>query len=84
MDMSYATIQVFGGEQRRMYREVRLAYITSDLEHHDNHPIYVAKDNMGSCILQMDEVVEVGVENLDAFMNVNVENLNNKSWKNIF
>ena len=36
MDLSYATIPIFGGEQRRLYREVRLAYLVSD---HNNPTI---------------------------------------------
>jgi len=34
MDLSYATILVFGGEQQRLYEEVRLDYLVSD---HENH-----------------------------------------------
>ena len=30
MDMPYATIQVFGGEFKRLYRETQMAYIISD------------------------------------------------------
>ena len=30
MDFSYSTIPIFGGEQRRLYREVQLAYLESD------------------------------------------------------
>ena len=30
MDMSYATILVFGGEFRRLYRETQMAYIIND------------------------------------------------------
>ena len=30
MDMSYATIPVFGGEFRRLYMETQMAYIISD------------------------------------------------------
>jgi hypothetical protein len=30
MDLSYATIPVFGGGHRRLYREAQLAYIISD------------------------------------------------------
>ena len=39
MDMSYATIPVFV-EQRRLYRENRLAYVRNNLECPQNHPIY--------------------------------------------
>jgi hypothetical protein len=62
MDLSYATIPVFGGEQRRLYREVRLAYLVSDHKNPTNHPIYVVEDNLGSSIFHMsDEMVEVSV-----------------------
>jgi hypothetical protein len=44
----YATIPVFGGEHRRMYREVRLAYLVSDHENPNNHPIYAVKYELGS------------------------------------
>jgi hypothetical protein len=30
MDLSYATVPIFGGEYRRLYREAQLAYIISD------------------------------------------------------
>jgi hypothetical protein len=40
MDLTYATIVVFGGEQRRLYREAQLAYIISDEANPTNHPIF--------------------------------------------
>jgi hypothetical protein len=40
MDLSYATIPVFGGEQRRLYREAQLTYIISDEANPINHPIF--------------------------------------------
>jgi hypothetical protein len=40
MDLTYATIPVFGGEHRRLYREAQLAYIVSDEANPTNHPIY--------------------------------------------
>jgi hypothetical protein len=58
MDLSYATIPVFGGEQRRLYREVRLAYLVSDHDNPTNHPIYVVEDDLGSSIFHMDEEME--------------------------
>jgi hypothetical protein len=62
MDLSYATIPVFGGEQRRLYREIRLAYFVSDHNNPTNHPIYVVEDDMGSSIFHMDEeMTEVSV-----------------------
>jgi len=38
-DLSYATIPVFGGESRRLYREAQLAYIINDEKNPTNHPI---------------------------------------------
>jgi hypothetical protein len=40
MDMTYATVPVFGGEQRRLYRETKFAYMVSDQNNPVNHPIY--------------------------------------------
>ena len=51
MDMLYATIPVFGGEFRRLYRETQVAYIINDHENPSNHPIYVEEKELGSAIL---------------------------------
>jgi hypothetical protein len=55
MDLSYATILVFGGELKRLYRENQLAYIISDAKNSVNHPIYAVDTDFGSCILQIDD-----------------------------
>jgi len=55
MDLSYATIPVFGGVNRRLYRESQLAYVISDEKNPSNHPIYSVDTGMGSCILQIDD-----------------------------
>jgi ribonuclease HI len=55
MDLSYATIPVFGGEMKRLYRENQLAYIISDGKNSVNHPIYAVDTDFGSCILQIDD-----------------------------
>jgi hypothetical protein len=55
MDLSYATIPIFGGVNRRLYRESQLAYIISDEKNPANHPIYSVDIGMGSCILQIDD-----------------------------
>ena len=47
MDLSYATIPVFG-KQRRLYRENCLAYMINNTE---NHPIYSVDTDMGSSML---------------------------------
>ena len=41
MDMTFATIPMFGGEFRRMYQETQMASIINDHENPSNHPIYV-------------------------------------------
>jgi hypothetical protein len=51
MDLTYATIPVFGGEHRILYRESQLAYIVSDEENPTNHPIYALDTNLGSSLL---------------------------------
>jgi len=58
MDMSYATIPVFGGESRRLYRETQLAYIVSDGKNPANHPVYAIDQDLGACILQIDDSVQ--------------------------
>jgi hypothetical protein len=62
MDLTYATILVFGGEHRRLYREVRLAYIVSDHQNPSNHFIYVVEDEMGSSVFLLnDDEPEISV-----------------------
>jgi hypothetical protein len=41
MELSYATIPMFGGEKRRLYREAKLMYIISDEENPINHPFFL-------------------------------------------
>ena len=55
MDLSYATILMFGGELKRLYRENQLAYIINDAKSSVNHPIYAVDTDFGSCILQIDD-----------------------------
>jgi len=54
-DLSYATVPVFVGESRGLYREAQLAYIISDEKNPTNHPIYVVDTDFGACILQIEE-----------------------------
>ena len=41
LDMTYATILIFGGQFTRLYRETRLAYIVSDPQNPNNYQVYV-------------------------------------------
>jgi hypothetical protein len=53
MDLTYATIPVFGEEHRRLYKEAQLAYIISDEANPTNHPIFSLDTNLGSILLQL-------------------------------
>ena len=64
MDMSYATIPLFG-QDRRLYREVFLKYMVSNKAHQNNHPIYSVETDIGSSILFNDLSFEEEVPNTD-------------------
>ena len=51
MDLPYATIQMFGGETKRLYRENQFTYIISNAKKYINHPIYAVDTDFGACIL---------------------------------
>jgi ribonuclease HI len=53
MELTYATIPVFGGEHRRLYREAQLAYIVSDEADPTNHPIFSLDTELGSSLLHL-------------------------------
>ena len=40
MDMSFATVPVFSGDDKRFYREIKLQYVVSRNKKARNHPIY--------------------------------------------
>jgi hypothetical protein len=58
MDLTYATIPVFGVEPRRLYRDTQLAYIISDESDPTNHPIFSLDTDMGSSLLQLIDSLE--------------------------
>ena len=62
MDLTYATIPMFGGETNRLYRENQMAYIISKEINSVNHPIYAADTNFGSYILQIDDSQQTPVQ----------------------
>ena len=49
MDMSYATIPIFGA-QRRIFREKILSYMVTSVERPNNHPIYSLGTEIRSAI----------------------------------
>ena len=59
MDLSYATIPVFRGKFRRLYRETQLAYIVSNHHNPVNHPIFEVGQDLGTSILHLSADQEV-------------------------
>ena len=55
MDSTYATIPIFGGENRRLYRELQFAYIVTDDKNPTNHPLYVVEKDLGTCMLHFSD-----------------------------
>ena len=55
MDLTYATILVFGGENRRLYRELQFAYIVTDDKNPTNHPLYAVEKDLGTCMLHFSD-----------------------------
>ena len=62
MDLTYATIPMFRGDTKRLYRENILAYIISKESRSVNHPIYAVDTDFGSCILQIDNKKKTSVQ----------------------
>jgi hypothetical protein len=62
MNLSYATILVFGGENRRLYREAQIAYIISDEANPTNHTIFAVDTDLGSNILQLTDAPQTPIE----------------------
>jgi hypothetical protein len=58
LDMTYATIPIFGGQFTRLYRETRLAYTVSDPQNPNNYPVYVIDQDLGNCILSIDDSLD--------------------------
>jgi hypothetical protein len=61
LDMTYVTIPVFGGQYTLLYRETRLAFTVGDPHNPNNHPLYIVDQDLGSCILSIDDDIEVGI-----------------------
>jgi hypothetical protein len=48
MDMNFSTVPVFGGEKISLYKETKFDYVV-------NHHIYVVDEDLGCCILTVNE-----------------------------
>jgi ribonuclease HI len=62
MDLSYATIPMFGGGHRRLYREAQLAYNISHEENPTNHPIFAVDPDLGTSMLQLTDSPQPPIE----------------------
>jgi hypothetical protein len=61
LDMTYATILVFGGQYTRLYRETKLAFTIGDPHNPNNHLVYISNQDLGNCILSIDDYFEVDI-----------------------
>ena len=46
MDMTYATIPIFEGDKKILYRENKLKYMVSNARNSKNAPVYAIEENM--------------------------------------
>ena len=65
IDLAYATIPMFGGETKMLYRENHLTYIISKERNSVNHPIYAMDTDFGSCILHIDDSQQTSIHLTD-------------------
>jgi hypothetical protein len=65
LDMTYTTIPVFGGQFTRLYRETRMEFTVSDPKNPTNHLMYIADQDLGNCILSLDDDFEIDEDNID-------------------
>jgi hypothetical protein len=85
MDLTYATIPVFGGEHRRLYREAQLAYIISDEANPTNHPIYALDTDLGSSLLQLTHTPEAPLQiRKQPILNQEMPSPTTSVWKMFF
>jgi hypothetical protein len=58
MHMNYSIIPVFGGENRRIYRETKLSYNVSDPKHPIYYNIYSKDQELGCFTLFVNHELE--------------------------
>jgi hypothetical protein len=84
LDMMYATIPIFGGKFTRLYRETRLDYTVSDPQNPNNYPVYVVDQDLGNCILSIDDDFETCTENEKVKISEENVNIREGMWKMYF
>lgn len=77
MDMSYTTIPVFG-EQRRLYKESRMAYMFNNEDKPQKFPVYAMEIELGSSIL-FNEITN-NTKNQCVEKKQKVEEIDRKGW----
>ena len=65
LDMTYATIPIFGGQFTLLYKETRLAYTVSDPQNPNNYHVYIIDQDLGNCILSFDNIEDNCTEESD-------------------
>ena len=55
MDLTYATIPVFGGQERRLYRETRFVKMVTKAENYVNSPVYSNEGDFSCMMLEEDQ-----------------------------
>lgn len=82
MDMSYATFLVYGGEQLRLYREVRFVHNVCITNQPRNHPIYEIYQDFGCFQLSSNTIQDSQVKIEDIIENP--KPIQNDVWKLFF
>jgi hypothetical protein len=62
LDITYATILIFGGQFTHLYRETRLAFTVSDPLNPNNYLVYIVDQDLGNCNLSIDDDIDVCIE----------------------
>jgi hypothetical protein len=84
LDITYATILVFGGQFTRLYRETKLDYIVSDPQHPHNYPVYGADQDLGNCILSVNSGFETCTKFEQFIENKEHEEIEQGIWEMCF
>jgi hypothetical protein len=62
LDMTYATISIFGEQLIRLYRETRLAYTVSNPQNPNKYLVCVTDQDLGNYILSIDDSLNECIE----------------------
>jgi hypothetical protein len=74
--MTYATIPIFGGQFTQLYRENRLAYTITEPQNPNNYSVYVVDQNVGNCLLSIDDDFEECIEEENKKIEFSKKNIN--------